>query len=576
MRIPKGLKTRLQSSLETLTPLEAGRLYVIYAAEAVKKKGRVSDYQPIKELWAALNARLDKTRGKPEEAKAVEEYNAVVFLVHLLEGVNDRYRSISIAHNADAHKVTTQVAILLQQDLTAEVIRRVKTELIDGSPKPVSIEDYDQVVAWAATDALELINEAANFIYNEVTDSGGSHFQTYFAAYLDRRIAGEDHDTSSVSPLGEEEDDRVFDSIYDTLIAKLEAGELVGGYGLAAPDQDVAVLIEDGTFPAWAALIRIWPGYVSSRGLRYYSQAAYRRDSSVMVARITDDKGTPIDAAALRKLAGDFYQDCRRRPWGKGLVEDPGDLDALALFLIQTTNALQRLKAPDWGRAVWEPFAKGEVDRNGDPYEREPLATVGSLNALDEDFRKGVTFDRVDFLREQFYPSSSIDMARSSLTTVFALLDMLDTTRQPFSFDRKEKGMLTMSELLGVKFATPLEKAVEDLRAARDINLSIAHAVKAVADRYFDGLDILLPGINEAFQDATENLRLTTENLNDWRARLKKWPYEIDVDDLDPGEPEVDEDFAKTILEEFLDEARRTSRVKNADEILFGKQGRLL
>jgi len=64
-RVPATLKKRLQANLENLTPKEAGRLLVIYANEALKKKSRVADYAPVKELFAAFDARVDKTRGKP-------------------------------------------------------------------------------------------------------------------------------------------------------------------------------------------------------------------------------------------------------------------------------------------------------------------------------------------------------------------------------------------------------------------------------------------------------------------------------------------------------------------------------
>ena len=102
MKVPAGLKKRLQTSIQSLTPIEAGRLYAIYIAEAFKKDIPIKDYAPAKELWATFDDRLAKAKGKPEEANVRDDYNAVVFLSHLHEAVNDSFQVRAIAIAADA------------------------------------------------------------------------------------------------------------------------------------------------------------------------------------------------------------------------------------------------------------------------------------------------------------------------------------------------------------------------------------------------------------------------------------------------------------------------------------------
>ena len=123
-RLPATLKKRLQANLETLTPNEAGRLFLIYAHEAIdKKKTGVADYPPVKELFAAFDTRVKKARGTSSEQEAAKAINGFAFLVRLFETVNTEgpHRFLSAAF--DAFKVQTTTAIIMQQDAAGTVIQ---------------------------------------------------------------------------------------------------------------------------------------------------------------------------------------------------------------------------------------------------------------------------------------------------------------------------------------------------------------------------------------------------------------------------------------------------------------------
>jgi len=581
MKVPAGLKKRLQTSIQSLTPIEAGRLYAIYVAEAFKKDIPIKDYAPAKELWATLDDRLAKARGKPGEADIMEDYNAVVFLSHLHEAVNDGFQVDAIAIAADAYKVMTRVRLLMHQDSTSEVVRRIRASLTDEFPKPISKEDYEAVLTWATTDSLLGLDEVASDIVEAAFDPDGTQFAARFEAYFEKRLANSTHDEAAAyanekTPSDEEAKDALWDEVCDTLATKLETGELVGGDGLTTPDLWAPVLVKDGLLPAWTALRLTWQRYVTGRGLQGYVDVDYSAKAQGIVSRIVNGEGQPIEEDALLKLAGDFYQDCRRRTWGKGLNANAGDLDTLLYFLLRSPDELTHIRAPDWGRVDWDSFAKVEVDSHGDPFELTPVATRGSLDALDPDFRHGATFAKPEYVSDRYYPASNVKHANNELSRMVRMLNILDQGRQPFTFDRRKEGMLTMAELTGFKVMTALEQAISDFRRTRDFAFSVRHAVKIVTDRYFAGLDILLPEYDDYFKTAEANLAETAQMLSEWHARLKEWPWEIDADDLEPGEPEVDEDFVKKIVDDFLYRARRSSRIKNADELLFGRRERLL
>jgi hypothetical protein len=546
MKLPPGMKKRLQASIDSLTPAEAGRLYAIYADEAQRKdfQGDILEYPPIKELRQSFQTRVDKSRGKPEEKAAVDAYNAFAFLTQLYFAINDIFSTWAFATVSDAYKVMNLVSLLIIQDAAADIARRVKATIVDSIPKPVSAEDYQALMSWANGDALENLWEAAY------------------------RIA----DEGSEDPEGTFIDDQV-EAVYNDLVAKLNAGDLVGGFGLSVFGLWGPVLVKEGKLPAWAALILTWQRFVTGRGFRGYINADFSAKVGGVASRIVDADGQPIDDKTLHKLAGDFYRESRRRPWGKGLKEDPGDLEALAYFLIRDADEFTHVKAPDLGLVDWEAFAKVETDSKGEPFELIEVATNGSLNTLDEDFRHGVTFGP-GALHDRFFPSPYPDWVNREFATAYRALNILDRVGQPFTLERKEKGTLTTFELTGFKVLTELEKAVERFRDVRNTVFSGKHAFQTLTDRYFGGLDVLRNSAGDVFEEADNHLETTAQSIANMREKLKGFPYDLETDDfLDPGEPELDEEIVDLLIRNTLNLTYKLSHTDadEADAILFGK-----
>jgi len=548
-RLPASLKKRLQASLETLSAKEAGRLFVIYSHEADRKDIDIADYGPAKELEEALNAQVARSRGKPGEAEAVNRYNGFVFLTALFHELNfDFGPGFFMAGLLDAVQAKWKLFLLIQQDVTTETIRMIRDGFID-QPKPLSREEYDWLMEWSRNDALVDLGVAADGITHNI--------------------------------IGEQDEDEAYDALYDdiyqatynALVEKIQAGELVGGESIFSNEIDSPLLIADGTIPAWAALRMVWRQYVIGRGLRIYDMADYAEFAPEMVDRIGGSDGDALDNDALQKLATDFYKDCRRRPWGKkGLVAKVAP-DVLVKLLTQSPNPLLHRNAPDLGRVDWATFQKAEVAHDGEPFETGLAATVASLNQLDPDFRKGYDFTS-SYYQEQFYPTANPDFARMSRDRLFRMMSILDTSRQPFTYDRKEEGMMTMSDLIGIKFLTPFEQKVADLRQANNSLASVKEAIRILSDRYFGGLPILLSGSRIFVQETEEALESANEALNQWLDRIQGFPWEIDTSDLRLGEPEIDQDLVDLLIKRFIDLARRRSRINEPEDVLFGGEVR--
>jgi len=546
------MKKRLQASLETLTAKEAGRLFAIYVMEADKKDKPVVDYAPMKELIQALEARVEKAKGKPHYPQAINRYNGFVLLNHLWGVVNHSDGpAVLTAFSGDSFRVMTAIIVLLQEDATAEMIRRIRATYVE-EPSPVTVEDYDALIEWAKTKQLYSISEAAGAI----------------AEALDDRSPEELRDSL-------DDEDPEFDAIVDDLVARLKVGELEGGEGFYNGGIDSPVLIEDGTIPAWVALRLTWRRYVGALGFRVFDEADVAEWAPTFVDQVGRRDGKIVDGEELRKLATDFYKECRRRPWGKKLVAKP-DPDDLVNLLIQSATPFLHIKPFDFGRADWEAFRKSETDTDGEPYSSEPVATYGSLDRLDDQVKAGADFGfGVGYLREKFYPVASLRWSKGERSRIFAMMTRLDTTRQPFSYDRIEDGLLPMSDLMGMKFLTPLENQVENLRRVADQVASLKAALQIISERYFGGLPILQKDPREMLDQIDDNVATAKRVLSQWVESLPKWPWEVDTSDLEVGEPEADQDFAEELVGIFMTSARRQSRVTDPDSTLFDEGGRL-
>ena len=550
-RLSPTVKKRLQANLGQLTAREAGRLLLIYLKEGAKKDKTWdgNGYPPIKELWAAFKERVDKSRGKPEEAEAVNTFNGLVFLEILLREINfGDFVGLAIAFASDSYRVMSLIAMLLSEDSTAQLIRFVKGDLVANTPKPVSREYYKRYQEWLPTE-LEALTDAAQYAAEAKVEDGE----------IEEDLEGEEYDRA-----------------YAAFVAALEAGELVGGEALAHPDISSPILVEKGKLPAWAALRILWKPYLVDKGYRIADDRTFADWSPDFIDQAYTPAGELVEGDALRRLAVAFYKDCRRRPWGKGLIAKP-DPDDLVKLLTQSPNPFLHLYPADFGQVDWEAFRQSERNRRTyhkgeEPFELEPAATVASLTALSEKTGAPLTFIH-EWMEDRYYPTPSPEERRRDLARMLEMMSQLDTTRQPFTYGflQKTEDERSLSELLGVSFLTPLEKAVADLREQNNFAVSLRQALKVISDRYFGGLPVLVTDTEDLLVRAEDNLKIANEALKSWVERLSRWPWGVNTSSLEVGDPEIDDDLVEQIVEKMIDEAKAASRIDNPDALL-GKE----
>ena len=542
-RLPTQLKKRLQANLENLTAREAGRLLLIYDQEADKKKTKGDGAQPMAELWAAMDSRVAKSRGKPEERGAVNTYNGLLFLQAILRAVNaGDFLRLLTSFAFDSYRVMVGVGLILQEDSTTQLIRFFKGRITDETPKPLSRDDYRRLLEWANDGAVETLSSAAQTIYQ----------------------AGDE--ASNEEAIGK---------IYDALLAKYQAGELVGGEAVYHVELESPVMIVAGKLPAWAVLRLLWKPFLYGTGHKVIDNATLADWSPDMIDQVFAPTGELLDWEALRKLAGDFYKACRRRPWGKGLVAKP-DLDDLVKLLTQSANPLLHVNPVDFGHIDWEAFRKNErnwayrqLEEGEEVFESEPAATVASLNAVAQEFGETVSFGN-SWLENLYYPAKSPEYRREELARLFGMMAGLETSRQPFTYGwhAKEEGERSLSELLGVDFLTPLERMVENLRIMNSTAVSIRQALRIISDRYFGGLPILRPSQEVQLLEGEGHLKTASEGLTSWLDRLSAWPWEIDTSSLRIDDPDADDDEVEEIIDTIISEAKRDSRIDKPDALL--------
>jgi len=169
-RLPRTLKKKLEASLGSLTPRESGRLFLLYYEEAKAKDVPASrGYPPMKELDAAWEARLEaaKKRGPAEHNAEAARYNGYWFLASLVATANmfaegELWRIVFLGFTT-RQKVET----LLYQDAVSEIARRAIGDLVKDMPHPVGRADYERIITWAKTDALDTLADVADYIADE-------------------------------------------------------------------------------------------------------------------------------------------------------------------------------------------------------------------------------------------------------------------------------------------------------------------------------------------------------------------------------------------------------------------------
>ena len=150
----------------------------------------------------------------------------------------------------------------------------------------------------------------------------------------------------------------------------------------------------------------------------------------------------------------------------------------------------------------------------------------------------------------------------------------LDTTRQPFTYgwlQKSDADEMSLSELLGVSFLTPIEKAVADLRDQNNFAVSLRHALKVISDRYFGGLPVIIGDVEDPISRGENNLSLANEALKSWVERLSRWPWGVNTSSLEVADPEIDAETVEKIVGKIIHEAKVRSRIEDPDALL-GKE----
>jgi hypothetical protein len=612
-QIPQGLKKKLQANLATLTAKEAGRLFVIYAHEAEAKQIRVFDYPPTKALDAALRQRAVAQDG-PE--KATKAFRGFTFLAGLWEVVNTEGSNLFLTTAFDALRQSSTVLALLQQDATAMLIRSMRSLI--GRPLPVPDEDFARVVAWENGERLWMFSEVAESMVEreedmrwEVASEKLPTFQVpiesqtsddlmlmpeekFRALYAEqqqlRRAWAEgqgdwllrDAFSGDKKRLEEWiEYEQIFYRYSDVeraarqaaiiveLSAKLEVGQLNGGLVLDHPEALYApVLIHeyDGVMPAWAALRILWKPYLISRGYRVYAGVTLTGFPPYLADEILASDGQPVRAADLTELTADFLKACQRRPWGKQLpVEFDVDLPAdLSGFLMQAKNPFLHLDAPDLGQVDFVDWAR--YDAKGLDWKMGSAATAASLAAAGFAPLAGE-----EIANEYFYAHPHAEATQLKIWHTFDLMNDLDTGLQPFTYRSREdveEGLPPLSALLGIELLTPLESNVRALRSVADQLANIRAAFDRVSEHYFGGLPILSKALDAHLQQAESYRREAEHYVKSWLDRLAVHPWNVDTSTINPGEPEVNEDKVKDIIDSWLKHTRRKTAIKNETNFL--------
>lgn len=615
-RLPATLKKRLQANLETLTPNEAGRLALVYYHEALGKKTRPDDYPPLKELFAAWNARFDRAKGKANERETVAAYNGFRFLVALIETINVEAPNRLLGAAFDAYQAQSVAGMILQQDAAGQVIAQLAKQLV-SQPQPLEPELYDRAVAWLDGDRLFMLSEVADgqvereemaILESEplqIPKEFAAKYSTHPNDFTDKTeifdaisaAVGQERQMRQdwAEAQGEEWLQSTFDNkpdrleqwikfsdnyyteadretrageILADLVAKVKTGELVGGEAVDHyPSLYAPVLIDAGRFPAWAALRILWRPFAESRDFRFGERATVSTRFPGRADVVRDLKGRRVDPDAVVDLVAGFWKACRGRSWGKKLPAKT-DFAALADFLTWSPSPLLHLLAPDLGTVAFDAWerADGHALREGydQPWVKGPAATADCL---------GYNWGEDSLAEDRFFRNNRGFTFRhnESLDFWLGLADRLMPRRQYFTYLNKdeEEGLLPMSAIFGIELMTLLETAIAQYRQAADELANIKAALAVVSDRYFGGMPVLTKYSSPELERAEGYLANTEKWLKGWITDLSE-DWNVDTTNLELGEPEVDEERVEFIVnQDWLHYARRSANIKDETGLLW-------
>ena len=588
-RIPGQLKKKLEASLESLTPREAGRLYLIYTYEAHRKNTGVGIYPPIQELEDAWKRRVEKARAKGD-TKTVEHYKAYHFLTVMVGEANEAAATLLLALIADAFPGIRNLGNLLLLEGFSGLLTLITNAFDDGVPWPVAPDVYDRIVKWYDEDMLVDLAEAVEEVFRNWLSE---HF-TYLGVPKDfaQANADEDEETEALrrqwvaaegegkvrqeyfkgsrdllddwlrvggyADISQVDIDAKWEETYEAYEGMLATGDLVGSKAVflfgAAPE---AIPLVDGKLPVWAVLRHIWPSWLYGNQCRR-EEVAIPTPGTVHgrhpVSRWRD--GSAVEGQALVDLVVALVEDCRSRPWGKG-IKPSADIDfaRLAAFLTEDDYVTIAQASPDLGLADFETVKASE--RHPSELEAMTAVTIGSLKRVAPRFA-----DWSDFYHGKFYPTTDHERRTKKLADVFESIQIAQHVKRNLGAV-VFRNDLKLDDLFPEDFVTGLQRAIKTVAGGFQGLEEWRAGFKRLSDDYFGGLPLVYGELPKGERNFETELTEAEEMLDRWLKRFS--PRYFDVSSLRLTKPAPQEETVKSLVEIVLQRTRYVTSLDEAD-----------
>jgi hypothetical protein len=541
--IPSGLKKKLQANLENLSAKEAGRLLLIYTQESDKKGIVWDEYKPTRELWSAYEAMVSKSRGKAEEKAAVNRYNGLAFLARLINSINRNALTMAFATGHDATASSNRLERLLFQIFIGDLAFTVKAIFENQTPAPVTLKEYTKIVHWLEEEEISSLEAAADVTVEFMLNEG----------------------------LRDEEVEGKTEEIYKLLKEAMKKGELIGGEAWdceALYDEDRsypfisrAMLIKDGNIPGWLALRVAWRSWLEAQDMTIsettgdYDLDKFTPDG---IYDVIGADGHRLTYEAVVELAEKFYKACRRKAWGKTLIEKPDP----ALFI---TSCLQEAKpflyanAPDFGPVNWRQFKRTEEPSEG--WKTGIYATNKSLDKKIEALElPGYPSNGLvqGFDRDLYYVHSMPRRIRGDRSHALRLLSIMTLGYQRPQLRMKGESP-SLTNLVGIQLSTPIEEAVKETQDVYNFLESITQAFKVISDRYFGGLPVVWGEIQAHYERSRNKLEQTRIALEKQLKQISFFMNDVDIEPLRLAPPTADQAIVDRLVQRVIDDANTSS-----------------
>jgi len=586
-RLSNALKKKLELSLTSLTPRQAGRLFLIYSNEYHESNPTdgVWEYPPIKELADAWDKQVKaaKAKGGPIEEEAVAAYNGFMALTNLIKEANriadsDLWRLYAIAISQGS-----VIDRLLLEDSYSDITRVLISQFTEDAPRPLSWEDYEKAAEWYEGYSTVDLEELANELTGEYTrrqgyeilevpedflkkistpevEYGGEDEEVRRkwvesqgeAAILKKYFAGDKYRFEAWKQFGGypefngREWDTMADEINDRLVDKVISGDLEGGvcFGLENHWEFVPALNWDRQdpdktgqlcVPAWNALRSIWTGWLYDKGIFRGDEKRVDKDSPDVMETYYSIEGT-LQADQITVKAKEFYLDCQKKPWGGDLIDaDKVDFVALGRVLCADASPLMGYYAPDLGTVNVKDFHEAEGD---DPFmgssdqagEAWYYATIRGLRGIADEFGTRPNTIEKNLVKEFYYPTDDPQGKRGTISDLLRRMGQLRTSHRPISW--KEKNKRDISSFLGQKFYSPLEEAIRDIGGVFDDVETFKLTYDLISQEFFEGIPVLAPILRDRLEGIEKALKVTEDGLNHFIDLLSHDFWNVDTSSL--------------------------------------------